>query len=139
MVLLVGLVLMFSLVGCGDDGDPSSPPGGNGGNGGGGKTINFLSITAHSAANVTPAGRTSHLEMQLTGTGANDLTRDNFTITPQGAVTGTLVLQQPDTDEDLFILYLSGVSSTQTVTVTISKAGYTINPPSRTIYISAGN
>ena len=33
MVLLVGLVLMFALAGCGDDGDPSSPPGGNGGSG----------------------------------------------------------------------------------------------------------
>ena len=36
MTLLVGLVLMFALAGCGDDGDPSSPPGGNGGSGGNG-------------------------------------------------------------------------------------------------------
>ena len=36
MTLIVGVVLVFGLAGCGDNGDPSSPPGGNGGNGGGG-------------------------------------------------------------------------------------------------------
>ena len=47
MTLLVGLVLMFALVGCGDDGDPSSPPGGNGGGSGNGddNSIVISSIT----------------------------------------------------------------------------------------------
>jgi len=33
LVLMAGIMLVFSLTGCGDNGDPSSPPGG-GGNGG---------------------------------------------------------------------------------------------------------
>jgi hypothetical protein len=36
ITLIVGVMLVFTLIGCGDDGDPTSPPGGNGnGNGNG--------------------------------------------------------------------------------------------------------
>ena len=104
---------------------------------GGGKIINFVSATAHTASNVTPSGRTAFIEINLTGTGINDIERDDITITPQGAVTGRLVLQQ--TGNGIYQLYFDGVSRTQTVTVTIRKSGYTINPPSQQVQISAGN
>jgi hypothetical protein len=100
----------------------------------GGKVINFLAIGAHSASNVG-GGRTTHIELNLSGTGIDDLTRDDITITPQGAVTGRLVLQ--DSGGGTFGLYFDGVSKTQTVTVTIRKEGYTINPPSRQVEIVA--
>jgi hypothetical protein len=100
-----------------------------------GKIINFLDIGAYSGSNVA-GGRTTHIEMNLSGSGIADLTRDDFIITPQGAVTGRLVLQ--DAGGGTFGLYFDGVSKTQTVTVTIRKAGYTINPPSRQVEIFAG-
>ena len=101
----------------------------------GGKTINFLAIGAHSGSNVA-GGRTTHIELNLSGTGINDLTRDDFLITPQGAVTGRIILQ--DAGGGVFGLYFDGVPRTQVVTVTISKEGYTINPPSRQVEIFAG-
>jgi hypothetical protein len=80
---------------------------------------------------------TKFIELQLSGTGTDDLDRDDITITPGTAiVTRRFVLQ--DNGDGNFTLYFDNVPQSQVVTVTIDMEGYTINPPSRQVTIYSG-
>ena len=101
LTLIVGVVLVFALAGCGDNGDPSSPPGGNGGNGGNGggnpgtnvaTKYRFTSNSTHSS--------------EWTGPGNNDetgitVTVGENTITWVGGTGGSFTNVSTDSDKNL--------------------------------------
>jgi len=102
-------------------------------------TVYFDEISAHSAPNIQ-GNRTTHIEINLRGTGIDDIEKEDIIITPQGVLTGQLVWQSnfyDDENEYLLILYPNGVSATQNITVTFQKAGYTFIPASRQVPVSS--
>ena len=102
-------------------------------------TVYFDKIGSHSAPNIE-GNRSTHIEINLRGTGIGDIEKEDIIITPQGVLTGRLVLQSnfyEDENEYLLTLYFDGVSRTETLTVKFQKAGYTFIPSSKQVQVNS--
>ena len=117
--------LLFTACGDGAGGDPDDPNG-NGGNGGGGTSVTFSSLTQNGSANATTTQLTLTFSKVIVGLSASDITLSGASGVTKGSLTGS----GPE-----YTLGISGVSSSGSITVTVSKSGYSISPSSKTVNI----
>ena len=118
--------------GGGNPGNPEGPgdpgnPGGPGGPGGPGDTpVTFSNLTADGSATATTTTLTLTFSAAITGLSASDITLSGVGVT-KGTLSGT---------GPTYILPISGVTAGGTLTITVTKTGYTISGSQTvTIYV----
>jgi hypothetical protein len=95
------------------------------GGGGGDTAVTFSSLTANGSSSQTTTQLTLTFDQAITGLSANDITLSGVSVTK-----GTL-----SSSGTSYTLGISGVSAGGTLTVAVSKSGYTISNSSRTVTI----
>jgi hypothetical protein len=128
--LLAVVFLSFALVACGDKKSGDITGSGDDDNGDNqGTSVTFSSVTA------TGSPITTSLSLVF-GSDVDGLSADNITLSGStGATKGTLTRTAVGT----YTLTVTGINSAGTVTVAVSKSGYTFNPASKTVTVAFSN
>jgi hypothetical protein len=133
IIKLLGIIALITEIGlflaaCDSGGGGDS--GDNNGGGGNGIPVTFLSVSANGSASQTTTQLTLNFSNVIDGLSASNITLSGLS----GLSKGTFAGNNP------YTLLISGLSETGTLTVAVSKSGYTISdsPKTTTIYYKEG-
>ena len=124
-IIAIAAVIVFSVTGCGD-GDN----GNNNGGGGGGTSVELVTVLANGNSSSATTELSLYFDSEISGLTADDITLSGVS----GVQKGTLIREL----SNYYTLPISGFNAGGTLTVGVSKSGYTIVGSPKTVAIYAG-